>query len=84
MNFRTIRIIDGGYYLKNFSSDRRHMKSDNGQFVVSPPPWPILFCSDKGHNLNDFIDMENHKLASNTKEFNEDDFQQGAVLNYLF
>ena len=42
-----MRPIKGARYLSDFSSSRRHMLNDAGQFIHPPPPWaPIQADTD--------------------------------------
>lgn len=54
---RLFRVLSAESYLKYFSSDRRHMKNDDGTWKKPPPSYPII-NSDKEHNLESFISMK--------------------------
>jgi len=55
---RQFRVIPGAEYLASLSTDRRHMKNDEG-WLQAPPSWPcIKGKSDQDHNLDNFIDMD--------------------------
>lgn len=49
------RLISASDYLSVFSSDRRHMKDDKGNWRMPPPSWPAIF--NGSHNLSELIDM---------------------------
>jgi protein N-terminal glutamine amidohydrolase len=36
------RIVEGEAYRAEFSSDRAHMRSDDGAWTQPPPPWPPI------------------------------------------
>ena len=56
---RKLRVIPGGDYLTGLSSDRRHMRGEEGEWLKPPPLWPcIQGISDVKHNLESFISME--------------------------
>ena len=56
---RKFRVIPGGDYLTGLSSDRRHMRSEAGEWLKPPPLWPcIRGNSDVEHNLESLISME--------------------------
>ena len=48
------RIVDALHYIKNFASDRRHMKNKNGSYLQPPPPWKKIGV---GFNLLEFMDV---------------------------
>ncbi len=51
------RVIESSDYLQFFSSNRSHMQKD-GKWMSPPPTWP---CIGDGHNLGQFIDMNNQQ-----------------------
>lgn len=51
------RMLAATEFLTNFQSDRRHMRDRNGRWLKPPPDWPII-SNGSGHNLDQFIDME--------------------------
>ena len=54
---RKFRVIPGAEYLCNLSSDRRHMKSDDG-WMQLPPSWSCIQGKENiSHNLDTFISM---------------------------
>jgi hypothetical protein len=63
------RLIPGDEFLARFSSDRRHMRNDQGEWLSSPPPWDIIqnprnrgetIC-ESVDNLQKYIEMEHCK-----------------------
>ncbi|CAM1302140.1 WDYHV1 (predicted) [Pycnogonum litorale] len=54
---RKFRIISGNDYLRKFSSDRLHMRNEDGSWVKAPPPYPPILSSDGSVTLLRFIDM---------------------------
>ncbi|XP_013363383.1 PREDICTED: protein N-terminal glutamine amidohydrolase isoform X3 [Chinchilla lanigera] len=55
---RKFRVIRADCYLKNFASDRSHMKDSSGNWREAPPPYPCIETGDCKMNLNDFISMD--------------------------
>ena len=69
---RKFRVISGPDYLANLSSDRRHMKTEDG-WLQPPPSWPCIKGNHgEEHNLDSFIDMD--KEHSIGKIYNLDGF----------
>nr|XP_020820648.1 protein N-terminal glutamine amidohydrolase [Phascolarctos cinereus] len=54
---RKFRVIRADLYLKNFASDRSHMKDSSGNWREPPPPYPCIQTGASKMNLNDFISM---------------------------
>jgi len=59
------RLIPGDEFLAKFSSDRRHMRSENGDWLSPPPPWDIIQNGAAGEgtsrvvdNLQKYIEMD--------------------------
>jgi len=52
------RIVPAPIYLEVFSSDRSHMRDEEGEWKRPPPEWPAIFREDRGMNLDRFTDME--------------------------
>ncbi|KAG7458010.1 hypothetical protein MATL_G00233230 [Megalops atlanticus] len=55
--WRKFRVIAADVYLKNFASDRSHMKDASGAWRMPPPPYPCIETADSKMNLDDFISM---------------------------
>ncbi|ELK08566.1 protein N-terminal glutamine amidohydrolase [Pteropus alecto] len=55
---RKFRVIRADSYLKNFASDRSHMKDSSGNWREPPPSYPCIETGDSKMNLNDFISMD--------------------------
>ena len=58
----SFRLIEGDDYLKNFSSDRRHMKNDCGNWLKAPPEWPLI-NPHLNHNLDRYIDFSDTAIG---------------------
>ncbi|XP_056335842.1 protein N-terminal glutamine amidohydrolase [Danio aesculapii] len=56
--WRKLRVIPGNTYLKEFASDRSHMKDSDGNWRMPPPAYPCLETSESKMNLDDFICMD--------------------------
>ncbi|KAM3138398.1 Protein N-terminal glutamine amidohydrolase [Paramecium bursaria] len=67
-------LIDTEVFIKNFASDRSHMKI-NGKFSHPPPDYPPIKGEQaaKDHNLFDFLDIENKQFG---KWMQEDEIQK--------
>lgn len=52
------RLIPADVYLAEFSSDRSHMRDEQGAWRAPPPEWAPIFDADRGMNLDRFIDLE--------------------------
>ncbi|KAF7992927.1 hypothetical protein HCN44_005708 [Aphidius gifuensis] len=52
------RVIPALTYLQNFSSDRGHMKRQDGSWIKTPPNYPPISTSTCKDNLDSFINME--------------------------
>ncbi|XP_069813232.1 protein N-terminal glutamine amidohydrolase isoform X1 [Dendropsophus ebraccatus] len=55
---RKLRVIQAEEYLRNFASDRSHMKDGNNEWRKPPPPYPCIKTPKSSMNLDDFISME--------------------------
>ncbi|KAL0961942.1 hypothetical protein UPYG_G00333720 [Umbra pygmaea] len=56
--WRKLRVIPAHTYLKNFASDRSHMKEADGTWRMPPPPYPCIETAESVMNLDDFISMD--------------------------
>ncbi|XP_028917757.1 protein N-terminal glutamine amidohydrolase isoform X1 [Ornithorhynchus anatinus] len=54
---RKLRVIPADCYLKNFASDRSHMKDSSGNWRAPPPLYPCIETADSKMNLDSFISM---------------------------
>lgn len=52
------RLVSADDYLKNYSTDRSHMRDENGEWQQPPPEWEAPFHADKGINLFEYVQME--------------------------
>lgn len=57
------RVISAQDYIEHFSSDRSHMRTEEGRWRAPPPAWPVI--AKEGHpiNLEAFIDMDRDFLG---------------------
>ena len=51
----TFRVMDAAVFREAFSSDRRHMRDGQGDYLQPPPPWPAI---GRGHTLPGLLDFE--------------------------
>jgi hypothetical protein len=56
-----VRIMVADAYRETLSSDRSHMRDDDGEWIKEPPPWPPILDRDRGMNLPALIDMSQHE-----------------------
>lgn len=67
------RVIKAETYIRNFTSDRRHMINQSGKYIHSPPHWPAI-RPEEGSNLFSLVDMrrpfmgETYSLSDLIKE----------------
>ena len=54
----TFRVVEADTYLERFSSDRSHMRDDDGGWKKPPPDWEPIFEADEGMNLERFVAMD--------------------------
>uniref|UniRef100_A0A0K0D9Y9 Protein N-terminal glutamine amidohydrolase n=1 Tax=Angiostrongylus cantonensis TaxID=6313 RepID=A0A0K0D9Y9_ANGCA len=54
---RYFRVIPCTHYIAYFSSDRSHMKREDGSWLSPPPVWPPI-CKDGLNNIQEFISMD--------------------------
>ncbi|KAI1901923.1 hypothetical protein AGOR_G00039420 [Albula goreensis] len=62
---RKFRVIPADIYLKNFASDRSHMKDESGAWRMPPPLYPCIETAESKMNLDDFICMDPHVGCGN-------------------
>jgi hypothetical protein len=48
------RLVPAAEFRRDFASDRRHMRSQNGEWRQPPPPWPTI---GNGWNLDVYRDI---------------------------
>lgn len=50
------RLLTAKQYIDGFSSDRTHMRNAQGEWIVTPPPWPAIYNGAFGNlmRLTDF------------------------------
>jgi hypothetical protein len=51
-----LRLISAADYVRDFSSDRAHMRLPSGEWAAPPPEWPLIYY-DGGDNLLDWLDI---------------------------
>lgn len=58
------RMLSAGEYIRNLSTDRRHMRNVDGTFSASPPDWPVIQMDRSAEfNLWEFVDMKEGGLG---------------------
>lgn len=55
---RKFRVVPADSFLKNFASDRSHMKNPDGSWKMPPPLYPPIHSADCHMNLDAFISMD--------------------------
>ncbi|XP_071867838.1 protein N-terminal glutamine amidohydrolase [Bombus fervidus] len=55
---RRFRVIPANVYLREFASDRHHMKREDGTWIKTPPDYPPISTSTCKDNLDSFINMD--------------------------
>ncbi|KAM9824715.1 protein N-terminal glutamine amidohydrolase [Neosynchiropus ocellatus] len=55
---RKLRVVPCACFLKNFASDRSHMKDAFGQWKMPPPHYPAISNTACQMNLNEFVSMD--------------------------
>ncbi|MEM6996473.1 MAG: hypothetical protein AAF721_38570, partial [Myxococcota bacterium] len=50
------RVVPGAVYRERLSSDRSHMRNEDGDYQATPPTWPTI--GGEGNNLMAFVSME--------------------------
>lgn len=55
---RHFRVVPAVTFLRQFASDRRHMRKEDGSWLKPPPPYPAISSATASHNLDEFISME--------------------------
>ena len=58
-----LRVIDADEFVTVFSSDRSHMLTADGHWLVPPPSWPPIVRNDHS-NLMELIDMQKLSLGT--------------------
>ena len=61
--------ITAGRYLDVFSSNRDHMRDDEGRYVQPPPPWPRIYRPEHGNTLFELVDGEHPAISSYSDRF---------------
>ena len=54
------RVVPASEYITHFSSDRSHMKTNNG-WLAPPPTWPTI--GELPNNLSGYRDMKNKEIG---------------------
>ena len=55
---RKFRVVNAESYVTNFASDRSHMMTKNGSFMMPPPNYPCISSPVSDNNLDSYISME--------------------------
>ncbi len=50
------KVIDGLEYVRDFNSDRSHMRDANGNWIFEPPTWPMI-QTNGGMSLVSLMDL---------------------------
>ncbi|KAJ1347196.1 Protein N-terminal glutamine amidohydrolase [Parelaphostrongylus tenuis] len=69
---RYFRVIPCAHYITHFSSDRSHMKGEDGSWLAPPPVWAPIY-RDGLNNIQEFISMDPNVLPQISTVMNEDD-----------
>lgn len=56
--WRKLRVVPAETYLRNFASDRSHMKDSDGSWRMPPPSYPCIETPESKMNLDDYISMD--------------------------
>lgn len=67
------RLVDASVFARIFSSDRSHMRRDDGTWNATPPAWPCIRPASGGVDLQRFIEM-NHDSRSPGRVLSDADF----------
>lgn len=51
------RTVPAGLFLQHFSSDRSHMRDEQGHYMQPPPPWDAPQRGTESTNLMRFVDV---------------------------
>ncbi|KOC66476.1 Protein N-terminal glutamine amidohydrolase [Habropoda laboriosa] len=55
---RRFRVVPANVYLREFASDRHHMKREDGTWIKTPPDYPPISTATCKDNLDSFINMD--------------------------
>ena len=69
------RVVDANEFVEHFSSDRSHMKLEDGSWRSPPPEWPAIY-NGEASNLSQFTDMNQEFIG---KVMNLDSFRQMLI-----
>lgn len=56
------RIVEADRYQAEFSSDRAHMRQEDGRWKHPPPPWATI-GENRKTNLSDYLDLSQTNLG---------------------
>ncbi|CAN0910033.1 Protein N-terminal glutamine amidohydrolase [Linum grandiflorum] len=66
---RLYRVVHAPVFLREFASDRRHMKDSTGNWINAPPSYEPIVAEDGSiHNLNEYMDIKAPTEATTTDE----------------
>ncbi len=57
-------LVHAPRYLDVFSSNRDHMRDDEGGYLQPPPPWPPIYRPDLGNTLFALVDGEHEAVTA--------------------
>ena len=63
------RVVEADQFISEFSSDRSHMRTEAGEWLAPPPPWPPILQGNQ-NTLNDFLV---HKAGLTFSHLNRDE-----------
>ncbi|KJH45267.1 hypothetical protein DICVIV_08683 [Dictyocaulus viviparus] len=69
---RYFRVISCAHYLAQFSSDRSHMKRQDGTWLAPPPSWELI-CRNGQNNIEKFISMDPNVMSEISTVLSEDE-----------
>lgn len=55
------RVMPSETFVRAFASDRRHMRRQDGSWLVPPPPWPVIGAGT--HALERFVELSDPTLG---------------------
>ena len=63
------RVVEAEFFVKNFSTDRSHMRTGNGAWIKDPPPWAAPQAQPQAMNLMRFVSMVDEKIGGEVFDF---------------
>ena len=65
------RVIEAERFVREFASDRSHMRSPTGDWLEPPPPWPMIMRDGVTSNLAAFIDVTGEEVPGEVLDLAE-------------